>query len=399
MPRTRLTEQTIKAIPAPVEGYTLTADTDFAGLAIRTTAGGVKSFTYQYRTAQGRSRRVTLGRWPTITATAARLRAKKLRAEADTGNDPAEAKQRKRREGTLSDLIEAFAERHLSKKRSGTETARILRADVVPALGRMKASEVKRADVRRLIEAKTERTPVAANRLLSALSRLFNWAMKQDIVEHNPAALIDKAPEQSRDRVLSEAEIKTVWEGLETAEKIGPDLRAALKLILVTLARPGEVCGMRWVEIDGDTWEIPAERSKNGKAHRVPLNGLALEILEGRAKRGAYYVFPSANGAGHLQRMSLSQGVRRSLRHFATATPWKPHDLRRTAASQIAALGVPRWSIERLLNHTDRAVTGIYDRYQYMNEKRAALAKWDRRLRAIIAGQTQQARKVVGIDG
>lgn len=389
----RLTERTIKSIPLPEDwpredlkrGYRLAWDAELPGFGLRATVGGAKSFIYNYRTEDGRQRRATVGRWPSMTATAARWAVIKLRSKVDSGDDPLRAKQARRGELTFSDLVEQFVERHLSKLPSGAETERILRRDAIPALGSLKASDVKRRDIIELVEKKAATAPVGANRLLTAISRCYNWTLKRDLIETgNPAALVAKAPEGSRDRVLNEGELLQVWERFDDAPRVGPDMADALRLMLLTLARPGEVAGMRWDEIADGWWEIPGVRTKNKRSHRVPLNGLAQEVLNKRT-RESEYVFPSEQ-ADHMARLSLSHAIRRSRKHFGVPA-FTPHDLRRTAASHVAALGTPRFVVERLLNHSDRSVTGIYDRYEYGKEKRSALDAWDRKLRALLRGE------------
>ena len=381
----RLTEKIIRGIEPPNEDYALTWDADLAGLGLRTTAGGVKAFIYNYRTEDGRQRRATIGRWPALTATAARAHATKLRAKVETGGDPLGTKQARRGELTFADLVDEYSKRHLDKKRSGRETERYLRRYSSPAFGRLKASDVRRRDVIALVEDRAATAPVAANRLLSAISGAYNWGIRRDLLESNPCTLVQKAPEGSRDRVLSETEIPSFWARLDDAPRISLDMRDAMRLILLTLARPGEVTGMRWSEIDGDWWEIPGSRTKNGRSHRVPLNRMARKLLENR-DRGSVLVFTSEQAA-HLKRLSLSHALRHSRNHFGIPA-FTPHDLRRTAASHVSALGTPRFVVERLLNHTDRSVSSIYDRYEHSKEKRQALEKWDRRLLKILSGET-----------
>ncbi len=288
---------------------------------------------------------------------------------------------------TVSQLIEEFEERYLISMKAGTSAAAYLRRDAMPVLGRLKAAEVSRRDILALVENKAADGPSAANSLLSAIRRMYNWAIRRDILDNNPCLMVQKLPEKSRDRVLSETELRIVWNRLGTADRVSRDIRDAARLILLTLARPGEVCGMSWEEIDGDAWEISGARTKNGRSHRIPLNDLAREILSGRPReRDGTFVFTSTKHADHLQRMSLSQSLRRSQLHFGLPA-FRPHDLRRTAASHIAGLRVPRFVVERLLGHIDSSVTAIYDRYEYADEKAAALAKWDRKLRAILTGE------------
>jgi integrase len=282
--------------------------------------------------------------------------------------------------------------------RRGHEVKRYLEIDAVPEFGaKTKAAEIRRRDVIALLQRKAYASPVAANRLLQAVRRVFNWAIEQDLLETSPCLMVKRpSPERSRDRVLDSGEIHVVWERLPNARRMSGAVRVVLRLILITAQRPGEVVGMRWNELDLDKgwWEIPRERTKADRVHRVPLTSLAVAEVKTRPK-GDPWVFPSINEQP-LQVHALSHAVRHNLEHFGIPH-WTPHDLRRTAASHIAGLGVDRFTLARILNHTDREVTAVYDRYTYDDEKRKALRKWDRALSDIISGKGK-VDKVVAID-
>ncbi|HSL82883.1 MAG TPA: site-specific integrase, partial [Thermoanaerobaculia bacterium] len=196
-----------------------------------------------------------------------------------------------------------------------------------------------------------------------------------------------------RDRVLSDEEIVLLWtetdrlEGLAVSRKHPPVSAAAFRLILLTAQRPGEVFSMRWQDIeDGAWWVIPAEVAKNGEANRVPLSRQARKILDQLrpATSAGEYVLPSPYKRGsHLTSLKTANDT--ILRHTGIR-PWTPHDLRRTAASKMSAEGVSRRVLQAILNHKDRSVTAIYDRYSLDREKREALAAWGRRLEEIIGG-------------
>jgi integrase len=211
----------------------------------------------------------------------------------------------------------------------------------------------------------------------------------------------------SKDRVLTPDEVCAVWALLEpptprTNEEadadegpkvaMSPDVRRALRLILVTAQRPGEVAGMTWEEVEGSWWTIPAERAKNGLSHRVHLSKLALEVL---GTRGDGYVFPSPRPkAGHIHINALAQAVRVNQKALGV-TPFTPHDLRRTAASIMAGAGVAPFTVERVLNHTLQGVQAVYNRHSYDAEKREALNRWAGHLGRILAGKAEE--KVVPI--
>ena len=393
----RLSERAIKRIPTPADGYTLTWDDELKGLGVRTTANGVKSFVVNYR-ADGIQRRATLGRFPALSATAARQRGQELLAKVHLGADPLDEQRARRGEPTFGQLVDEFAKRHLENMKRGYEVERILRADAIPGFGaNTRAAAIRRRDVIELVEEKAATAPIAANRLLQAVRRLYNWAIDKDLLETSPCVKVARpSPEKSRDRVLSVDEIRAVWEKLPNTKRMSEAVRCALRLILVTAQRPGEVIGMRWDELDLDKgcWEMPRERTKADRAQRVPLTSLALAELEKRPQ-GDQWVFPSLRDEP-IKVLALSHAVRHNRAHWGIAH-WTPHDLRRTAASHMAALAIDRFLIARILNHADREITAVYDRYRYDKEIRRALNKWDKRLRAIITGETT-GEKVVAID-
>jgi len=268
----------------------------------------------------------------------------------------------------------------------------------VKALGPLRISEIERRDVIVLVNAVMDRgAPIMANRTLALLRKMFNFAIEQALTESNPCSRIRRpGKERQRDRVLSEVEITTFWHNLPRT-RISEMVQDILKLILITAQRPGEVAGAAWMEIDHaatqsisptehdsgtSLWTIPAERSKNGLAHRVPLSRLAIQIIASSAN-DCRYLFPSPkDGAKHIRVSSLSHAVRNNF-DMLDVEPFTPHDLRRTAASQMAGMGISRLVIARILNHAESGVTAIYDRHSYDNEKMEALDAWAKRIENI----------------
>jgi integrase len=270
---------------------------------------------------------------------------------------------------------------------------------------------VTKQDVRDLLEALAEGklaargkpTKVAPRNLKALLSKLFDWAADRGILAGNPASGV-KLPDRVRehlkrggkDRVLSDEEIGVLWSELEELEadarrkKHAPVSAAAFRLILLTAQRPGEVFRMRWRDIeDGAWWVIPAEVAKNGEANRVYLSPQARAILDElrAATGGSDWVLESPRKPGmHLTTIKTAyQGIleRSGMR------PWSPHDLRRTAASRMSALGVDRRVVQAILNHKDRSVTSVYDRYGLGPEKQVALTAWGQRVETIIGGEPE----------
>ena len=231
-----------------------------------------------------------------------------------------------------------------------------------------------------------------ANRVGALLTQMFSFGVERGMLDATPFTSLPRpgGTEKSRNRRLDDREVQTFWKKL-TASSLTAEVRIALKLILVTAQRPGEVALAAREEFDLErrVWTIPAERSKNGQPHHVPLSGLALTLLKHLRRRygESEYVFPSRcwrsrNGAPITVR-ALSQGIRDREDHFGIPH-FTPHDLRRTAASLMTATGVPRLHVEKVLNHTIDDVAEIYDRHDYAEEKRLALERLGETLRGII---------------
>ncbi|MGH9335125.1 MAG: tyrosine-type recombinase/integrase, partial [Vicinamibacteria bacterium] len=246
----------------------------------------------------------------------------------------------------------------------------------LPRWKHLPAADIRRRDVRELLEKVAESGATAANRVRSLLSKNMNYGISNDVVEINPVMGTLRNPERTRDRVLTEDEIRLLW---QATENLPPAMSARLRLPLVTAQRGGEVNAMRWADLDmsANVWTIPAERSKNGLAHRVPLSALALEILS-TLPREDEYVLSGARGT-------------RQLREAAREIPisdWRGHDLRRTAASYMASIGINRLVIGKVLNHVEQGITAVYDRHGYDLEKRDALNRWAQKLRSIVEAKT-----------
>ena len=240
--------------------------------------------------------------------------------------------------------------------------------------------------------------PIMANRIRGLLRKIFNWAITSDIVESNPVHLVP-APgkEHQRDRVLTEDEIKQVWNAIDKDKKNADHshLRVKklsagiMKLRLLTAQRGAEVMSMEWTELDIETgwWTIPGEKTKNGMSHRVPLTVPTLKIIrEMKSVVGdnvsSKFVFPSPKRDTHIS--NPQKALQRIQK--ATGIDFVGHDFRRTAASMMTGMGIPRLTVKKILNHVEREVTAVYDRHSYDVEKREALEAWANRLMMIVSG-------------
>ena len=315
-------------------------------------------------------------------------------------------KKAEREAKTVADLVDEYLEKWARpRKRSADEDERILRKDIIPKFGERKAKDITRRDIIALLDGIVERgAPIGANRALACIRRMFTWAVERDILTASPCVSI-RAPskENCRDRTLSDSDIHTFWHGLDNAG-MTEATRLALKFQLATAQRRGEVVAAEWSELDRDNglWTIPAEKAKNGERHIVPLSPLALGLLDAieaiapEAKPDAepsQFLFPSRIGDKPISPPAVSRALRRNLDRIGIEDV-TPHDLRRTAATAMAATGVARIVLAKVLNHVDRSVTGRYDKHKYLREKRAALERWGRELEEIIAGRDEPSKVV-----
>ena len=406
----RYTDKGIAALKPKAKRYEVWED-GRTGLGVRVSPKGRKSWVYMYR-FNGTLRRMGFGTYPAVGLASARVKHANAKELLAKGTDPAaqqlERKRAERDAETVNDLAEEYLEKWARpRKRSAGVDERILRKDVLPAWGARKAREIRRRDVILLLDTIVERgAPIAANRTLGIIRRMFNFAISRDILDATPVAMVKPpAKENQRERVLSPEEIRIFWNDLDKAP-ITPGICLALKLQLVTAQRKGELIGMAQSEFDlkeEKVWIIPPERAKNGKTHRVPLPPLAVSLIKkAQALAGdSQWLFPSPRGDGPVKPQAVNQALYRACmppdkrpkaarlaeKPAVGLTGVVPHDLRRTAASNMAALGINRLVISKILNHVETSVTAIYDRHGYDAEKRHALEAWAAHLEGILSGK------------
>ena len=342
---------------------------------------------------------MTLGTYPAVTLAAARNKAREARAQVQLDTtDPAAERIDARRGETVADVCAEYLERHAKRhKRSWKEDQRIINTEVLPRWQHRLIKQLTRSDVRDAVEDIADRAPIMANRVLALIRKMLNFAVEREWLDANPATLLKKPGiERSRDRVLTEDEIRTTWTILD--EVLSPTMAAAFKVRLLTGQRGGEVLGMQWTHLDLDagSWEIPGTLTKNGEVHRVPLVAATVAILREQRTRvsdDVPWVFANEFGTGSVHHRAKKVAAELSR---ALDFTFRGHDLRRTCATGMAEAGVPVESIARVLNHVDRGAraTRIYDRYSYDSEKRTALEAWARRLDAILQRKRADATVV-----
>jgi len=399
-----LNAQSIRGLKPPATGRIDYFDDQTPGLSLRVTSKDVRTWTLFYRTASGQQRRLSLGRYPPVTLADARELARDHQRDVAKGKDPSAEKRIARDALTFGKLADEYIERHAKvHKRSWKEDQRQLDADLLPKWKHRPASEIVRRDVRDVLDKKaTSGAPIAANRIRALISKVYNFGIEAELVEHNPVIGIKRVGRESkRERVLTPDEIRRVWIACDTQSA---RVSAWFRLRLVTGQRGGELLQMRWRDIDevAEWWTIPGAFVKNAHGHRVFLNDGAREILEAVPRnKQAVWVFPlSLMGDYRHVARRLAQGTRANIVKASEGADTRKraiadftgHDLRRTAASYMASGGVPRFIISRILNHsTERDITGVYDRYSYDAEKRAAIEFWGRQLAAVLDGKPMTA--------
>jgi integrase len=381
-------------------------DSGCRGLYLVVQPTGRKSWAVRYRYA-GTPKKLTLD--GALTLAAARKAATDALHELAQGRDPAALKFEARASAekataaraadTVEQWVAHFIERHAKKKtreNSWRQAVHVFDDIVLPAWRGRIVHDIKRRDIIELIESVAEDRPIMANRAHAHVSKFFNWLCERDVIAASPCAGVKRpSAENARDRILSDDEIKALW---LACGDIGDPAGACIKVLLLTGQRRSEVAGMRRGEINGDVWTLAPERTKNKQRNDVPLAAQALAIIEGMPKiAGGDYVFTTSGWAplGRFDRIKHELDA-----HMKPQTPWVLHDVRRSAASGMAKLGIRLPVIEKCLNHTGgsfRGIVGVYQRHDFAAEKRDALQRWADHIDAIVRGEP--AEKVVRLRG
>jgi integrase len=347
---------------------------------VRVSASGTKSFIVLYR-QKGRLRRVTLGRYPVLSLAEARKLAFDALNRVAHGTDLQQEKNDQRHSYRFDDAVSSFVTTHCerrNRKSTATQAAATLANHFTSKWASRDVREIKRADVLAILDQMMRnKQPGAAIRSLAVIRKFFNWCVERGLIEQSPSAgMKSPAPHRSRDRVLDDDELAAIF---KAARDIGYPFGAIVQLLILTAQRRNEVSDMTWKEIDfyKATWSIPSARSKNSRPQTVPLSSAALELITSLPQFGDPHLFPAQGGSGKA--FSGFSKSKRILDKRANVSSWTLHDLRRTAATGMARLGVSPHVVERILNHTSGSlggVAGIYNRFGYLPEMRGALDKW-----------------------
>lgn len=361
-------------------------DTELKGFVARKLNSGHVSYGLKYTDrATGGQRWLALGLHGALTPELARRMAQSERGRIAAGADPqAERKAEKvRRTGivTVNDLLDAHIKLYINarKLRSAKDIVRTFDKLVRPRIGKVPVKDLKRSHVVALLDRiAVNNGPVMADRTLAALRKALNWHATRDdefVVPIVRGMAQTRPSERARDRILSDGEIRALWRA--TDFEVAGGYGVMLRVLLLTAQRRQEVADMRRSEIDGDVWVLPRERAKNGRPNTVPLTAQVQELIAllpvygdsvfGQTGKTAYSGFSKSKRV-------LDERLKRETATAAPgATRWVIHDLRRTARSLMSRAGVRPDIAERVLNHVIGGVQGVYDRHDYVGEKRAAL--------------------------
>lgn len=384
-----LTDKSVKAVPKPATGNQVTYDNEVKGFGVRVTAAGARAFVVNYR-ASGRERRITIGNFPDWKVAQARDEAKSIKRQVDSGKDPMADRHADRAAPTIEELAVRFEADHLSKRRPTTvrEYRSILQRHILPKLGKIRVADLRHSDIERLHREIAVGAPYQANRAVAVLSKMLNLAIKWELRSDNPARGIERQPEQKRERFLTPAEIAKLGGALTShTERTSCN---AIRLLLLTGARRGEMLSATWSQFDLEkgVWSKPGASTKQAKTHRVPLSAAALEVLvamKNAADPACPWVFPgqaTKNGKGPLREIKrvwlavcVKAGLANQVQKRVAGKPVKDaagkpvmvweatarvHDLRHSYASILASNGLSLPIIGALLGHTQPATTQRY---------------------------------------
>jgi integrase len=413
--RRGLTDAFVKKVEKRASRF-LVWDKTVRRLALCVQPSGAKSYKVIY-CLRNRVRWLNLGRTDTFPVKEARRLAQKLLGEVAMGQDPAAEKQAARAAGTFAELHARYLNEHAKRKnKSWKQGDFLVRKYLLPKWGKLPAASIKRSDVWTIFNKLSDHSPTLANQVLASGSAIFTWAIKNEVASLavNPFRGVSANETLSRERHLSTGEVPIIWNGLDELDLMRG---RALRMVLLTAARPGEVRHMRFehlefgkhhltdpngrtVEREGCWWSLPGAPqsaigwpgTKNGRATKVWLSPLAVSIIDEVGDRKASgYVFSSARGGpvGALDAAMVKLCARLGIKERV-----RPHDLRRSGATLAAAAGFGRQALDRLLNHADNSVTAVYDQHTYQFETMTVAEAINARIMSLVAGETEKSKVV-----
>jgi integrase len=388
MPRIRLTKSTIDALPR-AKSDLVYWDAGYPGFGVKVTPKGRKVFIVLYRTggAGSKLRKYTIGPYGRVTLHQARVAAHKVFAAKLEGRDlAAEKREAKRRvvADRVEDLLESFIVQRLAQNRSAGEISRLLRREVGKPWAGRSIHEIGKRDVVEVISAIEQRgAPAAANKTLKSLKTFLGWCVGRAVLDQSPAEGVPlPVKEVARDRVLNDQELAQI---ILAAREIGGPYGGIVELLALTGQRREEVARMKWDELDlaRRIWTIPKLRTKNAKEHVVHLSEQSMAVFK-RVDKKEPFVF-SIVGTKPFQEFSKGKG---RLDQLSGVTEWRVHDLRRTCVSGMARLGIAPHVADKILNHQAGTISGVaavYQRHEFLSERRRAIDVWGTHVGAILS--------------
>ncbi|MEO9970092.1 MAG: tyrosine-type recombinase/integrase [Hyphomonadaceae bacterium] len=394
----KLTQRVANAAEGNGKKYLL-HDHKISRMKLRVTPAGKKTWIIMYYVDGQRQREMALGSWETMTIDMARDEASKKLAALDSGEDPLEAKKRARLESrakverTLVSVFEAYQQTpgYTTKRdstRSGYDTS--FNIHILPRIGEIPVDEIGTRQVASLLDAlHREKSGSVSNAAKRALSVVLGYAVEQELAPFNAAKQVKpRHKDKRRARVLSDQELIELWSAINDLDGMTETVAGVLKLCMLLPARVGEVSGMNWSELDLETrlWTVPAGRMKNHKDHEVPLCASVVTFLtQLKARSEAGWVFLNKDGTGPID----GKRAGRACGRLAGRKEWAsfgPHDLRRSYATRMGALGFPADLVRRTLSHDVNAGDAFwnYDHHDYRDSKRLVLEAWEQELLKIV---------------
>ena len=396
----RLTDRFIESVARPASGRAVYIDENAPGLELRVSVDGRKAWSIRYRPKGGERKRETYATYPAVKLAAARQRAKDIAAAAAKGIDLPTAEKRyreerrkvERRPQTVGELLDEYVERYCKpNQRKWKLTERMFEAHVTPTIGKVPLGELRRADIVELLDDLQNEKGFRAqvNRVRSAVVAALNWAVEREYLDVNPAGAVKKRKvEASRDRVLTDHELRAIW---RAADGLTEPSRSLVKTWILTGQRRDEVRCMTWREVDLSraVWTLPAARNKGKRDHEIPLTPAMVALLDGLRHQGGV-VFTKYGAKPYAGQKRLKAILDRE----SGVMCWTFHDFRRTVSTGMAALHVPQDTIDRVLNHAKGTLAGTYNRHDYLDQKRKALEAWAERV-AFVVSEARDAENVV----
>jgi integrase len=392
--RRSLTERFTRRAKPEAAAYNVW-DTYQRGLVLRIQPTGHRAWKCVY-TCGGRPRWLHIGDARAIGLADARRLAQRIMLKAAEGSDPAAERRAERGAGTFAELAARYVEQHAKKKNKSWQQAEYLvRRHLLPRWAKLTAKSISRSDVRQAV-ARIE-APVVANQTLAAASAIFSWAIKQEVITANPCKLVDRNPTKDRERVLTDAELPLFWNAFDSA---GLVRSSALKTILLTGQRPGEVARMRREHVTDGWWTMPGAPdpkthwpgTKNHQTHRVWLPESARAIIAELTDDATGFVFAGPRGRPvdeldvAMRAICAKLGVERAT----------PHDLRRTHGTSITRLGFGREALNRVQNHREGGIADVYDLHQYAAENKRVIESVATHIIALVEGRQDVSNVVRG---